>query len=482
MERERPPERDAFDRGIVRSSAGLDPRQRARRGREARKLVPRSSHRNWRPAADRPDPIGLLAEQARTRVPELVPIRHGRMMDSPFAFLRGAAAVMAADLADTPVTGMRVQLCGDAHAGNFRGLASPERELVFDLNDFDETLPGPWEWDLKRLATSLVVAGRNRGLSAVDCGDLARLSVGGYREEMRELARMKEIDVWYARIDADEFAQAFALQGTRKQLRSAHRAIRRARRKDHARAFEKLGTRVQEGLRIAADPPLLVPVEDLVRGAEEEGIEAWIAALVESYRSSLQGSRRHLLDRYRYVHAARKVVGVGSVGMRAWVVLMRGRDENDVLFLQCKQAERSVLEPYAGRSRYANMGRRVAEGQWLIQAASDLFLGWLRATGLDGRRYDYYVRQLWDWKGKPDFDRMLRSNFSVFAGLCGRVLARSHGRSGDAVAIASYLGRGDAFDAAVASFADAYADQTERDHETLVRAVRKGRLAAEPGV
>jgi uncharacterized protein (DUF2252 family) len=444
-------------------------------------MAPRSSHRKWKPAVDGRDPIGLLAEQERTRVAELMPIRHGRMMASPFAFLRGAAAVMAADLADTPATGLRVQLCGDAHAGNFRGLASPERALLFDINDFDETLPGPWEWDVKRLATSLVVAGRSRGLSGPDCRDLAQLSVQGYREEMRELAGMKEIDIWYSRIDAEEFAEAFALKGTRKQLRSAHRSIRRARRKDHARAFEKLGTRMRGGLRIAADPPLLVPVEDLADGAEEERIEVWIGGLIESYRSSLQGSARHLLDRYRYVHAARKVVGVGSVGTRAWVVLMVGRDERDVLFLQCKEAERSVLEPYAGRSRYSNMGRRVAEGQWLIQAASDVLLGWLRVTGLDGLAHDYYVRQLWDWKGKPDFDKMLSSNFPVFAGLCGHVLAHSHARSGDAVAIASYLGRGDAFDAAVAGFADAYADQTERDHETLVRAVRDGRLAAQPG-
>ncbi len=456
--------------------------ERVARGRAARGEASRSSHGHWSPREDRPDPIDLLAEQARTRVPELVPIRNGRMMASPFAFLRGAAYVMAADLGASPRSGIRVQLCGDAHAGNFRGLASPERELLFDLNDFDETLPGPWEWDLKRLATSLVVAGRERGFEREHGRELARAAAHEYRETMRALAGMSEIDLWYAKIDASEFVRAFETRGSRKQARAARQAIKRARRKDNSRAFEKLGTSVAGALRIVADPPLIVPLEDLLPDAEAERLDAWVHSLIDRYRSSLQGSRRHLLDRYRYVHAARKVVGVGSVGMRAWVVLMVGRDDDDVLFLQCKQAEPSVLETFAGRSRYSNMGRRVAEGQWLIQAASDVFLGWLRTKALDGQTYDFYVRQLWDWKGKPDFDTMLASNFQVFAGLCGRALARSHSRSGDAIAIASYLGRAETFERAIGNFADAYADQNERDYEALLSAVRAGRLDAEPGL
>ena len=403
------------------------------------------------------------------------------MLESAFTFLRGAAYIMAADLAGTPVSGMRVQLCGDAHLGNFRGLASPERTLLFDLNDFDETLPGPWEWDVKRLAASLVVVGRDRGFGRDRCRRLARVGVEGYREAMREFAEMNEIDIWYAKTDASDVLATVKAQGKSRQVRRARKGIAKAQRKDHARAFEKLATRVEGTSRIAPDPPLITPIEDLVPDAEAEHVDAWIHHLVDEYRSNIAGGRRHLLDRYRYVHAARKVVGVGSVGTRAWVALMVGRDDGDALFLQCKQAERSVLEPFLGGSQYSNMGQRVVEGQWLVQAASDVFLGWLRSTGLDGQQHDFYVRQLWDWKYKADFDTMLPANFEIFAGLCGRTLARAHARSGDPIAIAAYLGAGDAFDKAVESFADAYADQTERDWEALRTAVKSGRLAAEPG-
>jgi hypothetical protein len=424
----------------------------------------------------------LLEEQATTRVPELVPIRHGRMLVSPFTFLRGAAYVMAADLAPTPRSGMRVQLCGDAHLGNFRGLASPERTLLFDINDFDETLPGPWEWDLKRLAASLVIAGRDRGFRPDQSRDLAHVAARQYRRAMREFAEMSELDIWYSRTDDRDVLATVKAQGKAKQVRRTRKAISKAHGKDRSRAFEKLASTGGPAPHILADPPLIVPLEDLLPDAEAEQVDAWVHGLVDTYRSTLSGGRRHLLDRYRYTHVARKVVGVGSVGTRAWVVLMVGRDENDVLFLQMKQAERSVLEPFVGKSRYSNMGRRVAEGQWLIQAASDVFLGWLRIVGLDGKSHDFYVRQLWDWKYKADFDSMLPSNFPIFAGMCGRTLARAHARSGDAIAIGAYLGAGEAFDNAIEGFADDYADQTERDYDALKAAVKSGRLEAETGL
>ena len=464
------------------NTMSLSVAERTARGRQARGEASRNSHGRWEPRADRPDPVTLLEQQAATRVPELVPIRHGRMMVSPFTFLRGAANVMASDLDGTPQSGLRVQLCGDAHCGNFRGLASPERTLVFDLNDFDETIPGPWEWDVKRLAASLVVAGRHRGFAEDRCRDLAGTAVRAYREAIGEFAGMSEIDIWYSRIDAEEFLRAFDDQGGAKQAKRVRRRVEKARRKDRSRAFEKLGATTGGAPHIVADPPLVVPIEDLFPEADAARVEGWARGAIGEYRASLHGSRRHLLDHYDYAHLARKVVGVGSVGMRNWIVLMVGRDAEDLLFLQIKEAEASVLEPFVGRSRYGNMGRRVAEGQWMIQAASDVFLGWVRTTGLDGRQHDYYVRQLWDWKGKADFDTMLPANFGIFAELCGRTLARSHARSGDAIAIGAYLGGGDRFDTATARFAARYADQTERDHEAFLAAVRTGRIQAEPGL
>lgn len=464
------------------NTMNLSVAERRAHGRAARAQASRSSHGRWAPRPDRPDPVTLLEQQAATRVPELVPIRHGRMMVSPFTFLRGAANIMASDLDGSPQTGLRVQLCGDAHCGNFRGLASPERTLLFDLNDFDETIPGPWEWDVKRLAASLVVAGRHRGFAEDHCRDLARTAAREYREGIRRFAEMSEIDIWYSRIDATDFLAAFDARSSAKQTRRVRKALDKARRKDRSRAFEKLGATTDGTPHIVADPPLIVPIEDLFPEADAERVDAWARGAVAEYRASLHGSRRHLLDHYSYAHLARKVVGVGSVGMRNWIVLMVGRDEDDLLFLQLKEAEPSVLEPFVGRSRYSNMGRRVAEGQWMIQAASDVFLGWVRTEGLDGHQHDYYVRQLWDWKGKADFDTMLPAAFDIFAGLCGQTLARSHARSGDAIAVGAYLGGGDRFDDAIARFAARYADQNERDHEAFLGAVHSGRIQAEPGL
>jgi uncharacterized protein (DUF2252 family) len=457
---------------------GPDHAERVARGRQARAAVPRSSHSDWAPSGDRPDPIGLLEEQAASRVPELVPIRHGRMMASPFAFFRGAAYLMASDLAGTPRSGMRAQLCGDAHLSNFGGFGSPERDFLFDLNDFDETLPGPWEWDVKRLAASFAVAGGHRGLPRKRCRELAQISVQAYRQTMLKLAGMSERDVWYSKVNASEVDQAVGSQGTHRQVKRLHKLVAKAYRKDSSRAFEKLTADVDGTPRIIADHPLIVPIEDLLPDTEVQQVETWTRGFIKTYRSTLQNHHRQLFDRYEYAHLARKVVGVGSVGTRAWVVLFVGSDQNDPLFLQCKEAEPSVLEPFAGRSEYGNMGRRVVEGQRVMQAASDIFLGWLRAPGLDGKVRDYYVRQLWDSKGSADPERILLSSFDVYARLCGEVLARAHARSGDRTAIASYLGRGDTFDRSIADFSAGYADQNERDYEAFARAVKSGRLIA----
>jgi uncharacterized protein (DUF2252 family) len=455
--------------------------ERAATGKQARTISPRSSHGAWEPAADR-DPIALLEAQAATRVPELVPIRYGRMAASPFAFFRGAAAVMAADLADTPASGIRVQLCGDAHLSNFGGFASPERELVFDLNDFDETLPGPWEWDVKRLAASVAVAARGRGWSRRARREIVRGTVRSYREAIRELGARRTLDVWYARIDEHEIGRQIHTRMGAAELDRFQRGTAKAKRKDSTRAFAKLAQRVNGEPRIAADPPLIVPLRDLLPPAQASEWEAAMAKLIAAYRATLPADRRGLLDRFRFVDMAHKVVGVGSVGTRAWVLLLLGRDDEDPLFLQCKEAQASVLAPYAGASRFSNQGRRVVEGQRLMQAASDIFLGWIRTTGLDGRERDFYVRQLWDWKTSADVDAMDADALAAYGSLCGAALARAHARCGDAVAIGAYLGSGDACDRAFADFADSYADQNERDHAALLTAIDSGRVEARTGV
>ena len=459
----------------------------AARGKAARQTASRSSHGSWQPAADRPDPVALLEEQARNRVEELVPIRHGRMLVSPSTFYRGAALIMAADLAPTPVSGFDVQLCGDAHLLNFGVFASPERHMLFDINDFDETLPGPWEWDVKRLAASFEVAGRDLGFSRSDRRDIVTASVREYRGAMRRASEMRALDAWYAHLTVDDLmawigAEVKAGRLGRKEAREAAGDVAKAQTRVHDRLFRRLATEVDGKVRIAADPPLIVPIDDLtLPGMSRDDLDAWMQGLVQTYRQSL-AARHHPIEQYRYLDTARKVVGVGSVGTRAWILLFEGRQRQAPLFLQSKEAQASVLEPYVGKSEYRNHGQRVVEGQRLMQAASDVFLGWLRLTGLDGQPRDYYVRQLHDWKGSIDIETLRVPGTTLYARLCGATLARAHARLGDRVAIAAYLGKGDSFDTAVARFSADYADQNERDFEAFQKAVKAGRLEAETGL
>ncbi len=453
--------------------------ERAARGRAARSEVPRKSHASWEASPARFDPVELLEEQAKTRVEELVPIRYGRMLVSPFTFYRGAAYIMAADLAGMPRTGLHVQLCGDAHLSNFGVFASPDRRLVFDTNDFDETLPGPFEWDLKRLVASFAVAGRDRGFDEARRQTI-NLAVGrSYREAMAGFASMRTLDLWYSRIDVDDVFGRMASQVSAKAVERAERTVAKARTKDSLAAFKKL-TRVVDGEpRIVSDPPLIVPISELFTG--DQALEAQ-RLVIRQYRRTLQGDRRHLLERFRFVDAARKVVGVGSVGTRAFILLFAGRDDEDPLFLQMKEAQASVLEPFLGKSAFSNHGQRVVEGQRLMQAASDMMLGFIHAKGIDGVERDFYLRQLWDAKGSALIDVMEPKTMEAYARLCGPTLARAHARSGDAVAISSYLGASDAFDRALATFAEAYADQNERDYAALKSAADSGRIPVQTGL
>jgi uncharacterized protein (DUF2252 family) len=467
----------------VRTVAHLSPDERVARGKAARNEVPRASHGRWEPATNRPDPVALLAEQAESRVPELVPIRYGRMMVSPFTFYRGAALIMATDLSTTPRSGLITQLCGDAHLSNFGVFASPERKLMFDINDFDETAPGPWEWDVKRLAASFEIAGRDRGFSAQERHSIVAAGVAEYRTRMRQAADMRNLDVWYAHIDVDALFGQLKSQATGKERAKAAANIAKARTRDSMQAFSKLTHEVDGQRRIVSDAPLIVPIEDVApAGSDLEQLEGELRQLIQSYRSTLETDRRRLLEDFRYVHAARKVVGVGSVGTRAWVLLMIGRDEQDPLFLQAKEAQESVLERFVGKSQYRNHGERVVAGQRLMQAASDIFLGWQRVTGMDGQVRDFYLRQLRDWKGSAEVDTMAASLMALYSRICGATLARAHARSGDRIAIASYMGRGDTFDEAIADFSSAYADQNERDYQALVDAVSSGRITAQSGL
>jgi uncharacterized protein (DUF2252 family) len=452
--------------------------ERAAAGKAARAAVPRGSHGEYGPAPDRQDPVALLQAQSATRVPELVPIRYGRMIESPFRFYRGAAGIMAADLAAGANTGIRAQLCGDAHLLNFRLLASPERRLMFDINDFDETLPGPWEWDVKRLAASLVIASRENGFTAKERSAIVRATVRSYREQMRGLALMGNLDVWYARIDTDGLQDLVTGRLDARRGRLVARSLDKARTRDNLQAFEKLTHLVDGQRRITAAPPLVVPVADLLPELERGQLEHAVGGLVARYATSLQSDHRILLEQYRLVDMARKVVGVGSVGTRCWIVLLLGRDDQDPLLLQIKEADHSVLAPYAGASAYPNQGRRVVAGQRLMQATSDILLGWERAEGIDGQSRDFYVRQLRDWKGIAEPAAMLPEGLRMFGQLCGATLARAHARSGDRIAIAAYLGTGDVFDQALARFAEAYADQNERDHQALVHAVDTNQVPA----
>jgi uncharacterized protein (DUF2252 family) len=425
------------------------------------------------------DPIEILIDQAQTRTPALVPIRHGRMMRSPFAFYRGAAAVMAADLAGTEVSGVRAQLCGDAHLANFGVFAAPDRRLVFDVNDFDETHAGPWEWDVKRLAASVEVAGRDRGFRGRERRDAVRAGARAYRKAMRGFAAMRAIDVWYARLDEDVVADRVG-HSERKDL---HKAVAKARRKDSLRALDRLTYDAGGEPRIISDPPLIVPLDEIPGVGDPALVRTRLQTSLREYQKTLQHNRRHLLHSYRIVDMAHKVVGVGSVGTRCWIVLLLGRDASDPLFMQVKEAQASVIEPYAGRRRGINQGRRVVEGQQLMQAASDVFLGWIRVEeDVDGHRRDYYLRQLWDAKGTVRVETMSSAELSDYAGVCGWTLARAHARSGDSAAIAAAVGRGDGFDREMARFAKAYAKQNEADHAALVAAVESGRVPAQQGL
>jgi uncharacterized protein (DUF2252 family) len=460
----------------------LSEAERATNGKAARAEVPRSAQAAWEPSSDRPSPVDLLEEQAKTRVPELVPIRYGRMLVSAFTFYRGAAYLMASDLSGMPKTQLHAQLCGDAHLSNFGAFAAPDRRLVFSINDFDETHPGPFEWDVKRLAASFAVAGRDRGFDDKQ-REAVNLSVGSaYREAMEKYAALRNLDLWYTRVNVEDLIAELAGVATAKERKRADKNIAKTEMKDSLKAFAKLTEIVDGEPRIISDPPVVTPIEDIVGGERLHELDDFLHSVLRGYRRTLSGDRRRLLERYRYVHAARKVVGVGSVGTRAFIMLLLGRDDNDPLFLQFKEAEASVLEPFLSKSKFANHGQRVVEGQRLTQAASDIMLGHIRAEGVDGVKRDYYVRQLWDAKGSALVELMEPTMMGLYAKACGAELARAHARSGDAIAIASYLGTNNTFDRALALFAESYADQNERDYETLTAAVNNGQIKAQTGI
>ncbi len=481
--------------------------ERKARGLEAREQSPPSSHTKWRPAADRPNPVALLEEQDATREPDLVPVRHGRMMVSPFTFYRGAAKIMAADLKDTPVAGLEAQLCGDAHLSNFGLFASPERRLLFDLNDFDETLPGPFEYDVKRMAASFTIAARNNGFSKADTRTATLASVTAYREAMAAFAQMRTMDIWYAHLDEDELMGAIrnTVAQTRKQAkggkaakkgpkaagrevklaRLAEKRAEKSRAKAHTRdslqALSKLGELVDGEYRIVSQPPIVVPARDLAStyGLSPDEVGPVIREQFRAYRATLQDDRRHLLERFEIVDMARKVVGVGSVGTRAFIVLLEGRDAQDPLFLQVKEATASVLEAYLRKSRYRQHGERVVQGQRMMQAASDIYLGWTKGRDV---RHHFYWRQLRDMKGSVLVEAMTLPMLTLYARTCGWTLARAHARSGDPIAMAAYLGGSGAFDKSITDFSERYADQNEQDYQEFVQAVRSGRLEAIEGV
>jgi uncharacterized protein (DUF2252 family) len=432
----------------------------------------------------RRDPIGLLEEQAVSRVPELVPIRYGRMLVSPFAFYRGGALIMASDLARALDSGLRVQLCGDAHLSNFGMFGSPERELVFDINDFDETAPGPWEWDVKRLAASFAIAGREIGFSDTERRAVVLATVRSYREAMAAFASMRNLELWYSHLPVEQAFQTFARGVDAKRLKRLEADVAKARTKDSMHAFEKLTGVVDGEPRIISDPPLIVPIDELLLSEmDHDAVMEEFRTIIRSYRRTLATDRRHLLEQFRFVDLARKVVGVGSVGTRAWIALFLGSDDQDPLFLQIKEAQPSVLEQFTGKTEYSNCGQRVVAGQRLMQAASDIFLGWQHiAAGLDGQPRDFYLRQLKDWKASFAIEAAVPAGASAYGKACGWTLARGHARSGDRIAIAAYLGKSDAFDQAIASFAETYADQNQRDYEALQDAINTGRVKAETGL
>jgi uncharacterized protein (DUF2252 family) len=485
-----PEESSTATKEIVRH---LTRSERSDRGKAARTSAPRTTHAEWEAPVSRPDPVALLESQAASRVQELVPIRYGRMLVSPFTFYRGAALIMASDLSSTPRSGLHVQACGDAHLSNFGVFASAERNLVFDLNDFDETLPGPWEWDVKRLAASLTIAGRDRGFTDKERATIVLEAVSGYRNEMATLAAKRDLDVWYAHMDIgqvlNDLGGELGLNAKKspdktmsKVKASADKQLAKARTRDSMQALGKLTEVVDGEVRFISDPPLIVPIGELLPGTEGAELTDRMHDLIRTYSASLQSDRRHLLSQFRFVTIARKVVGVGSVGTRAWVVLMAGSDGEDPLLLQAKEAQESVLARFVGGSEYSNQGERVVAGQRLMQASSDIFLGWEHVTGVDGVPRDFYIRQLRDWKGSVDTDVMVPQSMAIYGRLCGWTLARAHARSGDRMAIAAYLGSSNVFDKAIAAFAEIYADQNERDYDALKQAAAQGRIVVESGL
>ena len=473
---------------ITHSTVG----ERRANGKEGRDRSPVSGHTGWTPAKDRPDPVALLEAQNLTREPDLVPVRHGRMMASPFTFYRGAAKIMATDLKDTPRAGLNVQLCGDAHLSNFGGFASPERTLLFDLNDFDETLPGPFEYDVKRMAASFTIAARNNGFSGADATAATCASVAAYREAMAGFADMGNMDIWYAHLTEQEIMDALRTltkgERTKQTAAQAKRGVKRAKKsvekahtRDSLQALSKLGEMVGGRYRIVSQPPVIIPARDLegMYGLSADALEEAVHRQFRAYRETLQEDRRQLLERFEIIDMARKVVGVGSVGTRAFIVLLQGRDEQDPLFLQVKEAMSSVLEDHLPKSRFKQAGERVVQGQRLMQAASDIYLGWTKGEEAD--RYLYW-RQLRDMKGSAVVETMTPVVLSFYAGICGWTLARAHARSGDAVALAAYLGKSDQFDRSITDFCERYADQNERDYEAFTAAIHSGRLEAVEGI
>ena len=455
---------------------------RVARGKAERRRIPLEDHALFAPTEFRPDPLELLARQAASRVPELIPIRYGRMVSSAFAFYRGAALIMASDLATTPTTTLRAQLCGDAHLSNFGFFASAERRLVFDLNDFDETLPGPFEWDLKRMVTSFEIAGRCQSFSPKDVQGIVLSAVRTYRESMRDFATMTNQAVWYATLDAENLLEQLRATVPASRLRKVEATLAEARTKDSMQAFRKMTQLIDGVPHIVSNPPLIVPTSELFTPDVNAELMSRMGELMSSYRDSLVSDRQHLLDQFRFLEMARKVVGVGSVGTRAWILLFEGVDGNDPLFLQAKEAQSSVLEQFLGVSEFSNHGERVVAGQRLMQASSDIFLGWQKTNGIDGIDRDYYVRQLRDWKASADVEAFNPNGMSLYARVCAWTLARAHARSGDRIALAAYLGKKDTFDQAIAAFASAYADQNERDYSVLRAAVSSGKIVAEEGV
>jgi uncharacterized protein (DUF2252 family) len=465
--------------------------ERRARGKKARTETPLSAHADWEVAPDRPDPVGLLEEQDATREPDLVPVRHGRMLVSPFTFYRGAAKIMATDLKDTRTAGLQVQLCGDAHLSNFGLFASPERLLLFDVNDFDETLPGPFEYDVKRMVASFTIAGRNNGFGKADTRAVTLAAVRAYREAMADFAQMGTMAIWYAHLDEDELRKgirsAAKTSKSKKGAKAAKRIEKRGRKvfakahtRDSLQALSKLGELVDGRYRIVSQPPIVVPARELAAtyGLSREEVERGIQEQFRAYRATLQEDRRHLLERFQLIDIARKVVGVGSVGTRAYIGLLQGRDQQDPLFLQVKEATRSVLEGALPRSRFEQHGERVVQGQRMMQAASDIYLGWTK--GADNRHF--YWRQLRDMKGSADVEEMVPLALTAYARICGWTLARAHARSGDPIAMAAYLGKDDQFDRSISDFAQRYADQNEQDYQAFTKAIRSGRLQALEGV